>query len=232
MRTITLLIFICLSLSVNFSDASPTEKILLTTQVWSPYQTYENNVLDGFAVQVVRCVLEKMEQPHEIRVYPWKRAQKMVKAGEAHGFFSASQNQIRDKYATISENIAEQNWNWYLLKESSLSPMNASFKKEARVAAMLGSNMLTWINKNGYNVTGTLKDTEVLIKTLLLKRHDAVLANELVVEKVMEKMKLSPERFHIYLNRIKPLGVYWSKNILSENPKFLERFNRFIKECR
>lgn len=232
MSKITFLIFICLSLSINYSDASSAKKVLLTTQKWPPYQKYENNVLGGFAVQVVRCVLKKMEQPYEVRVFPWKRAQKMVEYGEAHGFFSASQNEIRDQYATISETIAEQKWNWYLLNESSLNPADASFKKKATVAAMHGSNMLTWINKSGYKVTGTPKDTEALIKTLLKKRYDAVLANELVVNEVLEEMKLSPERFHIYLNRNKPLGAYWSKKYLSENPKFLERFNRFIKECR
>lgn len=232
MRIITLFIFICLLLSVNYSVAFSTNKILLTTQNWSPYQTYENNVLDGFAVNVVRCVLEKMEQPYEIKVVPWKRAQHLVETNMAHGFFSASKNKTRDQYATISEIIAEQKWNWYLLKESSLNPTNDSFRKEASVGGMLGSNMLTWLNTNRYKIKAQPNDTETLVKMLIFKRMDAILANELVMKNVLEKMKLSPEKFHIYLNRNKPLGVYWSKKFLLENPNFLKRFNRLIKECR
>lgn len=232
MRKITISIVICLSLLSKYTEAYSAEKILLTTQVWPPYQTYENKVVDGFAVQVVKCVLEKMRQPYEISVYPWKRAQKMVEVGKAHGFFSASRNQIRDQYATISESIAEQKWTWFVLKGSSFNPMQDSFKQEANVAAMLGSNMITWLYENGYKVLSTPKDTESLIKALLMKRYDAMLANELVVDKVLEQMKLSPEQFQIYLYKDKPLGVYWSKKFLSENPMFLERFNMNIKMCR
>ncbi len=232
MNKITFVIVICLSFTIKCPEAFSTEKILLTTQVWPPYQTYENNVLDGFAVRVVTCVLEKMGRPYQIDVYPWKRAQKIVASGKAHGFFSASRNQMRDSYATISESIAEQKWNWYVLKGSSLTPVHDSFKKEAQVAAMLGSNMLTWLYENGYNVSGTPKDTEGLIKALLKKRYDAMLANDLVVEEVLQKMKLSPSQFLVFSNKDKPLGVYWSKKFLSENPEFLERFNAHIRVCR
>lgn len=232
MRKVLIPAICVLALFVNPTIVYSAEKIVLTTQVWAPYQTYENKLLGGFAVHVVQCVLEKMNQPYEIKVYPWKRAQKMVENGEAQGFFSASQNHVRDEYATISETIAAQKWNWYLLKESSFTPSDISFKKEAKVSAMLGSNMLTWLTKNEYRVMCKPVDTEKLLETLLMKRHDAVLANELVAEKTLAKMNLSSDRFKIYLNKDKPLGVYWSKKFLSTNPGFLEQFNKYTRTCR
>ncbi len=232
MKKIICLTIAFFSLTLNTYAASSANKIILTTQNWPPYQTKENDIVDGFAVQVVRCVLKKMGQPYEIKVVSWKRAQRMVKKGKAHGFFSASHNEIRDQYATISETIAAQKWNWYLLKENPMAPSDWSFKSKARVTAMFGSNMLTWLNKNGYNVFGHTQNTEVLIKLLIGKRIDAILANELVAKAVMEKTKTPPEIFKVYLNKDKPLGVYWSKKFLSENPGFLERFNRLIIGCR
>lgn len=99
MGNIIILIVTCMAFAVLHREVYSAENILLTTQVWPPYQTYENNVVDGFAAQVVKCTLDKMGQPYEIRIYPWKRAQNMVKAGDAHGFFSASHNKIREKDA-------------------------------------------------------------------------------------------------------------------------------------
>ncbi|MCP3925847.1 MAG: transporter substrate-binding domain-containing protein [Desulfobacterales bacterium] len=232
MKKFIFLISALLLLLINTSTASSKMKIILTTQNWPPYQVYENEILTGSAVQVVKCVLRKMEQPYEIKVFPWKRAQRMVERGEAHGFFSASQNNIRNQYAKISYSIASQKWNWYLLKENPMNPADESFKKKASVTAMFGSNMLLWLKKNGYKILGHTRDTELLIKLLVHKRVDAILVNELVAKKVLEKNKINPDKFNVFLNMNKPLCVYWSKTFLSENPAFHNQFNKMIEECR
>lgn len=223
-------IFVLLFVNLVFAGSSP-KKLLLATQQWPPYQTYNNNTLDGIAVRVVKCVLEKMNQPYEIKVYPWKRAQVMVERGKYHGFFAASKNEARDQYAVQSGVIAEQKWNWYVLNDSLLDPGDTSFKKKASVSARAGSNMRKWLEKNGYNIITEPKDTQSLFKILKVKRVDAVLGSELVAKDVIAKFNLS-DKIKIVLNRNKPLGVYFSKKFLSENPKFLEQFNRLIKECR
>ena len=218
------------SLSIGCSNLYASEKILLTTQEWPPYQVYHDKILEGTAVLVVKELLEKMEVPYEIRVYPWERAQFMVKSGSAQGFFLASRNRKRDRYATLSEAIFSQKWNWYLLKNSPLNPTDESFKKATCVLVRFGSNMRHWLSANQYRITGSFKSTEALIKALLAKRCDAMLANELVINKAMKNMQLSPEIFKIYSNKDEPLGVYWSKEYLSENPSFLDSFNTLIKE--
>lgn len=227
LKTLTALLF-----SINCISAFAVEKITLTTQDWAPYQIYENGALSGFAVDIVSCALEKMKQPYEIEVYPWRRAQRMVELELADGFFTASQNEERDKYATISEVVAEQHWNWYLLKESPLNLSDASFKKEAKVAAMLGSNMLTWLKKSKYKEVGSSIDTEMLISDLLEKRYDAILANELVAKEVMQQMYIFEDQFQVHMFKNKPLGVYWSNKFLKDRPGFLPKFNAAVKKCR
>ncbi|KUI97336.1 hypothetical protein VRK_35250 [Vibrio sp. MEBiC08052] len=206
------------------------EKILLTTQIWPPYQVYHDHLLEGTAVIVVKNILEKMEVPYEIQVYPWERAQFMVKTGAAQGFFLASRNSKRDVYATFSTVIFPQKWNWYLLRNNSLNPADESFKENACILVRFGSNMQYWLSANRYKAIGSFKNTDALIKALLAKRCDAMLANELAINNYLENMGLSPEIFKIYPNMDKPLGVYWSNEYLSENPKFLETFNHFVEQ--
>ncbi|WNJ97696.1 transporter substrate-binding domain-containing protein [Vibrio ruber] len=206
------------------------EKILLTTQIWPPYQVYHDHLLEGTAVTVVKNILEKMDVPYEIKVYPWERAQVMVQAGAAQGFFLASKNSKRDAYATFSEAIFPQKWNWYLLRNNPLNPNDESFKENACILVRFGSNMQHWLHANHYKAVGSFKNTDALLKALLAKRCDAMLANELAINNYLQKESLPPEIFKIYPNLNKPLGVYWSNKYLAENPEFLERFNRFVKQ--
>ncbi len=140
------LIFICLvfslfTLPVQAQNQTPGKsKIILTTQSVPPYVICnKNGKFDGYAAKVVRYALEKMGQPYEIRIFPWNRAQMMVKEDRADGFFPASQNNTRDEYAVISATIAEQKWNWYLLKSNPSDPADPSFKEKATVGGFMGT---------------------------------------------------------------------------------------------
>ncbi len=228
----SLKILIAMLFSINCITAFSAEKITLTTQDWAPYQIYNKGLLSGYAVDVVSCALKKMNQPYDIEVYPWRRAQRIVEMDMADGFFTASQNKARDKFATISTVVAEQRWNWYLLKENSINPSDASFKQQAKVGAMLGSNMYSWLKSSGYKLIGSSLTTEALISDLLEKRYDAVLANELVAKNVMKELDLFNDQLQVHKYKNKPLGVYWSNKFLAKRPKFLSKFNTAVKNCR
>ena len=184
-----LLILICSILisRVGGCFASSQEKVILTTHNLYPYGSYPtedrqkviaDETFKGVAVDRVRCVFKKMDIPLEIQVVPWRRAQRLVQRGLAEGFFAASQKDSRDEYAVKSAVIADQKWNWYLLKTNPLTPQEPSFKEKATVAGFLGANMLQWMQENGYNVTATPTDTEALLRLLLARRVDAVMAND------------------------------------------------------
>lgn len=189
-----------------------------------------DDTFKGVAVDRVRCVFEKMATPLEIQVVPWRRAQLFVQRGLSDGFFAASQKDSRDEYAVKSAVIADQKWNWYLLKENPLSPRQQSFKEQATVGGFLGANMLEWMKEHNYNVTTTPKDTEGLLKMLLAKRVDAVMANNYVMKALLQKYEVE-DQVKIYLNKDKPLSVYFSKEFLSSRPMFIETFNSLIPEC-
>ncbi len=208
------------------------KKILLTTQKWEPYQVPNGKKLEGIAVKVVECVLGKMNRPYEIQVLPWKRAQSDVEEGKAQGFFAASKDPKRDKYAVATDVIADQKWNWYLPKDSQLDPTAPDFKDKAAVAATLGSNMLNWLEENKFKVKAKPDNAEQLARMLQLKRVDAFLANEFATDEVLKKLKLDKSEFKIVLNKDQPLSVYFSKKFVEEEPEFLKQFNAQIAGCR
>ena len=149
----------------------------------------------------------------------------------ADGFFAASQNSYRDSYAVMSTIIAEQKWQWYLLAENPLTPKSKTFKQQAEVGAFIGANMLKWLEKNNYNVASRALNTEILLKMLLKKRLDAILTNNHVTDALIERYKVA-DKIKSYVNKNKPLGVYFSKIFLSRYPAFLARFNEEVLECK
>ena len=235
-----LVALICLTLNVGGECfALANEKVILTTHNLYPYGSYPADYREelfadenfkGVAVDRVRCVFEKLDIPLEIQVVPWTRAQVLVQRGHAAGFFAASQKDSRDAYAVISAVIADQKWNWYLLKENPLSPQNQSFKQEATVGGFLGANMLEWMKEHNYNVATMPKDTEGLLKMLLARRVDAVMANNYVMRALLQKHGVE-DQVKVYLNKEKPLSVYFSKEFLQSRPTFIERFNNLVPEC-
>jgi len=219
--------------------ASSKEKVILTTHNLYPYGSYptesrEKIIADetfkGVAVNRVRCVFKKMNTPLEIQVVPWRRAQLLAERGVAAGFFAASQNESRDKFAVKTTIIADQKWNWYLLKENPLSPRDQAFKEKASVGGFVGANMLKWMQEHNYNVTTTPKDTEGLLKLLLARRVDAIMANNYVMQALLEKYQVE-DQVKIYLNTNKPLFVYFSKEFIKTRPMFIEEFNSLMAEC-
>ena len=215
------------------------EKVILTTHNLYPYGSYPpgekemviaDETFKGVAVDRVRCVLKKMDTPLEVQVVPWRRAQLLVKRGNADGFFAASQNESRDEFAVKTMSIADQQWNWYLLKENSLSPRDQSFKEKASVGGFVGANMLKWMQEQNYKVTATPNDTEGLLKILLARRVDAVMANNYVMQALLQNYGVE-DQVKIYLNVDKPLFVYFSKEFIKSRPMFIEKFNNLIPEC-
>ncbi len=233
MKLILITLTLLLTASICFAETLSDEKIILTTQDWAPYQTYESHIVDGFAVATVSCIMEMMDKSYEMRVLPWKEAQEQVKEQKAHGFFSASQNDKRDAYATLSQPIADQQWNWYLLKSNPLNPNDPSFKEKAKVTGIAGSNMVTWLKDNQYHLTeDNIIDMHTLVEVLRAGKVDAIYANNLAMRTAVQLMKLSMDDFTLITTKDKPVGVYWSKDFLANHPDFLEKFNSLISMCR
>lgn len=243
-KILMLAVFYCFCQSAIAQEV--TRPIILATHNLCPYGCFATegpgladakrtkqdlSQFNGTAVDAVRCVFDKMDTPLTLKVVPWARAQNMAINGQADGFFAASSNEKRDQQGVKTDTIANQTWQWYLLLDNPLSAKQIDFKTVARVAGFYGSNMLHWLEQENYNVVSRPRNTEDLLNVLLLKRVDAVLANDQVMTALIRSYK-TPIKLKAYASKDKPLGVYFSNNFVKQQPNFVDKFNSFLPICK
>ncbi|MBW3696945.1 transporter substrate-binding domain-containing protein [Vibrio sp. T187] len=223
-----------LTASWSFSASAELQigpsRLLLTTQDWPPYQSYENAQMQGIALDKVKCALGKMGQPYQLTMTSWSDAQLRVHSGSQHGFFVATQTAERDEYATLSAPIAQQTLSWYFgpgvePKIDELSKLNLNF------SAKFGSNKWFWLKRNGFNVVKQPRDAKVLLKLLKQREIDIVLEDELVFQTEIKKASLPSDYFNSTVLDTKDMGVYFSNRFLNTYSGFLESFNSAISKC-
>lgn len=206
------------------------ERLLLATQQLYPYQYVENEVIKGFGIEKLKCILRRMEQPYQLTMINWDRAQLLTEVGTQNGFFLASQNDKRDEYAVMSAAIGEQNWSWFSL--SDLAEVNTPmFKSNVEVTALFGSNSWYWLQKEGYQVIKNPRSPKAMLNLMINGDVSVILGNELVIDETIKEMGISYRAIFKVRAKSQPLGVYFSKAFIKKYPLFLTNFNDAIKPC-
>ena len=221
----------------SFSVAAESPYIIkLGSKVeWVPYHLETPHGSDGIAVRALACIMSRINQPFVIHKLPWKRAQEETKVGKLDGFFSASRNEIRDGYATLSEVFLPQERIFYTLKEKIRLPLEAYtieyIKENVSVGARYGSNTLHSLKKENYNIGAAPQTQSQLLKMLELGRIGAVLENSLVFPDLVQKMGKSMLDFYQVPQKKKNMGVYFGHQFLTKHPDFLKKFNQNVQAC-
>lgn len=204
--------------------------LTLATHELYPYGYHDSaQAFRGYAVDRVRFATARCNRELNLLVVPWARAQALAKNDAVDGFFAGSSNEEREALYVASDVLAPQNWTWYLLKDTPLDPGSPDFKHKARVGSFIGANMLTYLENNGFNVSGRPKDTERLFDMLAHKHLDAILVNDLVAVKVIEEQRIG-EKVRQHTLKSEPLHAHFTKRFIRENPGFLECFNAALAE--
>lgn len=214
-----------------FSADALNRKMIITTQEWAPYHyRLANGEVGGEATEVVKKVLDEMGIEYEITIYPWSRAQAMVRDGDADAFYAASWNEERGSYAAFSVPFVPQKWYWFLSKESNVDPNSLEFKKKEPVSALLGTNMRKYLQDNNYIVSGTPETMDAVVKMLDANRIKAVVVNEDVIGEYFKNNKINPDKYKKVLCKDMPLGMYFSNKFVNEHKWFVDRFNTVMKK--
>jgi len=223
--------FLSLFLSSLINAKELPSSVILSTHELYPYGLSQpDGSFKGKAADVVFCSLTNMGIELELNIRPWKRAQFEVQKGVSDGFFAGSQNYERDTYAQKSIVISDQKWVWYLLKDSSWDTNSNYFKENAIVSSFLGANMQDWLVSNNYKIALTPLTTEHIVGRVLRGGLDAGLANNYVMEEVLNKMG-AQHKIRTKVLKNKPLYVYFGHKFISANPSFLSLFNQHAKAC-
>lgn len=222
-----------LAMGCCISLAQAAMALHLLTQEQDPYaMQLPGGEQRGLAVEVVRCALHGLALPFQVQFVAWARAQRRVDRGEADGYFPASRNAQRDSLSQWFGPVAPQQWRWYLRRDSRMDPLAPGFREYARVGAYAGSNMLTWLQEQHYQVSVSPPEHDQILDVLLAGRADAVLAADLAMDKLVAQ-RGAANRVRSVLAQDKPLGLYLSHRFLAQQPPaFAARLQQALAHCR
>ncbi|OUR95458.1 hypothetical protein A9Q84_16630 [Halobacteriovorax marinus] len=227
-----LITFLILVLHSNlFAGELRPGVIRLGTQNWAPYHYFEDDKLVGVGVDALTCVLDKMGQKYEIKIQPWMRAQVNTEMGELDAFFSASHSKKRDKFAIHSKVFINQDWYFFYLKQRFSKITKKEIKNLHVVSARMNSNVLNWLDVNGFKSKGHNATADKLLLLLAKSRIKFYMENEEVFKHALKNTNLSMSSYGKVFNKSHHLGVYFGRKFLKKYPKFLDVFNSHTDGC-
>ncbi len=112
--TILIIIFIWINSAVSFAD-----ELRVATFNYPPFQYEEQGEVKGIAVDIVRELFRRLDQPIKIDFYPFPRAVKKLKAGESDVIFTFYHKKERESFADYTkEALVDQTISLFVNEES------------------------------------------------------------------------------------------------------------------
>lgn len=228
MKTWVISLVVCLGVTlpgISFAD----EAVKLIARETTSYSVDIRGKVSGEVVPVIDCVFGILDMDYQLTIIPWRRAQRKVWNGDAHGYFAATNNAQDEQHAMLSSPVALEKWYWYFLKGNPAPSLSSLADNNQKIGIIYGSNTETWLLKQGVDSFLEARSFEQIIKLLELKRIDAFLADQALFQKEFESHynNLLDSKFVRYT----PLGVYFNAGFVEEHPGFLPLFNNTIEPC-
>jgi len=220
-------IFVFLLVSLP-SFAHEHNLLSLVSPHFPPYTYEHNQEIVGIGPDLIRKVFANTDIPYKITmVEDYGTVVQVIKTNLADGMFLATQNAERDAIAVFTQPLMFNKWSWFMLKDSDIDPNSDSFKLQAGIGTIKGTNTYKWLQKNGYNIIAHPVEASSLIEMLKSRRIDAAFVAEAVFEYELDEQELS--LFKKVVEVEKPFGMYISHDYLKKHPESLEQINRGIE---
>ena len=226
---IVMLIVIFLLLVSAPSSSKEHTLLSLVSPYFPPYTYEQNQEIIGVGPELIRRVFANTNIPYKITmVEDYGKAVHVIKAKLADGMFLASQNAERDALAAFTQPLMINKWSWFMLKDSEIDTKSETFKLQAGIGTIKGTNTYKWLNKNGYSILAQPVDASSLVAMLKSHRIDAAFVADAVFENALDQQELS--QFKKVVEVEKPFGMYISHDYLKKHPNSLAQINRSIEE--
>lgn len=188
---------------------------------YPPFSWQENGTMRGIYIDIVEEALHKrLGIPVEHRGYPWKRAQRMVKIGEADSYCTTVTPERLEFSLQTQESIIEVNFKIYTAIDN---PKIEKLRKVQSLQDLKGFNLVDysgsgWAMKNlaGHSIHW-LQTNDQIWNFLIKKRADATVKNEWTTryflqhfehqEQIVElpqPVNKEPIFFHIFIGKKSP----------------------------
>lgn len=227
MKPVTILMLVLASFAAQpGAAAAASDKLHLLTNIAPPYQEIINGQLDGTSLRALSCVMDRLNQRYEVGLVPWLRAREEVRRGLAQGLFSVAPDPDRHATETLSLPLALERWVWVTVKGGA-SPGDPA----VRTGAVLGSNQLSSLIRQGHKSSGVARNAVQLLRMLMAGRIQAALIDEAELLSAARDGEIDTGLLAVDFERYAPLSVAFAPEFLQSKPGFLERFNKEVPNC-
>lgn len=207
MRTLTLLVTLFISLGAM-------DTLHFCVPNFKPYTYQEGVEIKGVGVDQVRALFKKLHTPITLSIVPnYGRAVEEVRSGRYDGFFLATRNSERDAFADFTKPLLINNWCWFYLKESSVTPDDETFKEFATIATQINTNTHKWLKDEGYTVTYATKELNHMMPLLLQKKVDAIFIAQEVFIQLSKEQGVDTSLFSCKIESQREFGIYLSNKL-------------------
>ncbi|WP_417830993.1 substrate-binding periplasmic protein [Terasakiella sp.] len=205
-----------------------TDKTVLLTIHFPPYIINEDNSkLSGFDVEVAREAFQRMHEPLEIKIVPWRRALASTEQGVANGILTCSPRQIflmSDPISTATDALflnADHNFRDY-----PISSVEDLIKyPDLKIGGVAGYRQLKLLDQYGLSYD-TSPDDSTAFKKLFAGRINVFLTIKEFGEYTLQQLQLSrlikiipirSKQYHICFSKARP-----------DTQDLIQRFNKAL----
>ncbi|WP_158088342.1 substrate-binding periplasmic protein [Colwellia chukchiensis] len=223
---------IVLLLLVSLPSVADNHNLLnIVCPYFPPYSYSDQNKVVGIGPDLIKRVLNDSNIAYKITlVADYATAVQALKVELADGLLLASKSAARDELAVFTQPMMTNNWSWFLLKNTDFDVKSHTFKSQAIIGSIKGTNTYQWLQDNGYKVLALPQNARALVAMLKSKRIDAAFVADVVFEYPLTTEDLS--LFKKVKELEKPFGMYISRHYLRKHPTLLEQINRSIEKFR
>jgi ABC-type amino acid transport substrate-binding protein len=189
-----------------------------------PYQIVEDipgaeTYIRGLTVDTVRCAVTRTGRNSRIHAAPPSRAIQFLVDNLIDGYFAVDPSTILDYVAFRTDPVSLEKW--FLVSRG-----DGETVENPRIGTVIGSNEDAWLRLQGQDIFLTVRTAAQLIALLKRGRIDQALLDQRVLESLNNTRDLAS-----HFLRYEPLHVYLGRRFVSQNPGFIDEFNRHIPFC-
>lgn len=203
------------------------EPIRLGVPELKPFTYVESQVFKGIAMAPVKQALNASGIPYTFTyIETYSQLLKALRKDEIDGFFIATKNPERDRYAEYSKPVFIDSYSWFTLKDAPYEAGSRALKLNGKVGAVAKTNSHRLTIRRGYEVYG--QSSPLLAEQFINGNLDAVFATQGPFTHQLNALNFPKERYSITQESKRTFAIYISRKYLRAHPNTLKKINQHI----
>lgn len=236
-RLLSGFLFVAISAVSTVSGAVEQAKLRFVTLEFSPFVYAVDGAVSGPGAEVIAAVCKRMNITCSFSLYPWRRAQMLVRAGEAEAMMVVGRNPMREKWVRFSPPVFQTEYGYFVRTDNRMSYRDDQDVQGYTVGVFSPSNTANSLRKiqasmaeRGLKpiIIDERPDDDSGFKKLAVGRLDAVYSNRDRGNEIIRKRNLSENVRYAGPN--KTLHYYVGFSRAGNDPRLLDRFDQAYLE--